>query len=70
MTEFTNVYACLTNTLSILKVFVIKYCFSVICSFYKNLLMRFFHGFVNFTCANFDFLSREHDCKQDPPGEN
>jgi len=32
--------------------------------------MRFFGDFVNFTSANFDFLSDLHDCKQRPGGEN
>ena len=32
--------------------------------------MRFFGDFVNFTSANFDFLSDLHDCKQHPGGEN
>lgn len=69
-TEFTNTYTSSSNYVAILEVFNVKWCFSAICSIIKNMLMRFLGDFVNFTSANFDFLSDLHDCKQCPGGEN
>ena len=68
--EFTNTYAYIQNNTLILEIFDVKYYFSVICSITKNMLMCFLGDFVNFTSANFYFLSDPHDCKQCPGGEN
>lgn len=51
--------------------FLVIICYdSVNCSICKQMLIKNFGLFVNFTGANFHFLSGQHNCKPDPGARN